>query len=163
MVALQPAAWFASPRSNRELDSARVEYPSPDSAANPYLAFAVILAAGLAGVLGGYELPKEDGRTAPAPRVARRRGLDMVGSTLLHETLGDHLVEWFLRNKRAEWAAYRGRSHPSNSTVPAAPVNLDVVLCVSSCGAVAKAVASPASAAVACRRPGSTRSRPRAE
>ena len=30
----------------------------------------------------------------------------MAGSELLHETLGDHLVEWFLRNKRAEWAAY---------------------------------------------------------
>ena len=30
----------------------------------------------------------------------------MEGSKLLHETLGEHLVEWFLRNKRAEWAAF---------------------------------------------------------
>ena len=41
------------------IDSTRIEYRSPDSAANPYLAFAVILAAGLRGVMGNYELPTE--------------------------------------------------------------------------------------------------------
>ncbi|HEV3212126.1 MAG TPA: glutamine synthetase family protein [Acidimicrobiales bacterium] len=97
-------------------DSTRVEYRAPDSAANPYLCFAVILAAGMAGVRGGYELPDE----ATGNLFDRAQGKDlerlpsslkeatdtMAGSALLHDTLGDHLVEWFLRNKRAEWADY---------------------------------------------------------
>ena len=53
------------------VDSTRVEYRSPDPAANPYLAFAVILAAGLRGVVGDYELPAEGERTAPAAPVPR--------------------------------------------------------------------------------------------
>ena len=36
----------------------------------------------------------------------------MEDSKLLHETLGQHQVEWFLRNKRAEWDAYRGQVTP---------------------------------------------------
>jgi len=89
------------------IDSTRVEYRSPDSAANPYLAFAVILAAGLRGVVGDYELPGEGERTAPLPE-SLAQALDLMeDSKLLHETLGAHLVEWFLRNKRAEWIDYR--------------------------------------------------------
>jgi glutamine synthetase len=89
------------------IDSTRVEYRSPDSAANPYLAFAVILAAGLRGVSGDYELPGEGERTAPLPE-SLSQALDLMeDSKLLHETLGAHQVEWFLRNKRAEWDAYR--------------------------------------------------------
>ncbi len=91
------------------VDSTRVEYRSPDPAANPYLAFAVILAAGLRGVVGGYELPPEGARVAPLPQ-SLAQALDLMeGSDLLHETLGEHQVEWFLRNKRAEWDDYRGR------------------------------------------------------
>jgi glutamine synthetase len=89
------------------IDSTRVEYRSPDSAANPYLAFAVILAAGLRGVAGDYELPGEGERTAPLPE-SLSQALDLMeDSKLLHETLGAHQVEWFLRNKRAEWDDYR--------------------------------------------------------
>jgi glutamine synthetase len=89
------------------IDSTRVEYRSPDSAANPYLAFAVILAAGLRGVSGDYELPEEGERTAPLPQ-SLAQALDLMeDSKLLHETLGAHQVEWFLRNKRAEWNDYR--------------------------------------------------------
>jgi glutamine synthetase len=89
------------------IDSTRVEYRSPDSAANPYLAFAVILAAGLRGVAGDYELPGEGERTAPLPE-SLSQALDLMeDSKLLHETLGAHQVEWFLRNKRAEWNDYR--------------------------------------------------------
>ncbi|MDE3065082.1 MAG: glutamine synthetase, partial [Acidobacteriota bacterium] len=91
------------------VDSTRVEYRSPDPAANPYLAFAVILAAGLRGVVGGYELPPEGERVAPLPQ-SLSQALDLMErSELLHETLGEHQVEWFLRNKRAEWDAYRGQ------------------------------------------------------
>jgi glutamine synthetase len=94
------------------LDSTRIEYRSPDPAANPYLAFAVILAAGLRGVTGGYELPGEGESTAPLPESLAQAIDLMEHSTLLHETLGAHQVEWFLRNKRAEWDAYRGQVTP---------------------------------------------------
>jgi glutamine synthetase len=94
------------------VDSTRIEYRSPDPAANPYLAFAVILAAGLRGVRGNYELPKEGAHKAPLPQ-SLAEALDLMEcSTLLHETLGEHQVEWFLRNKRAEWDAYRGQVTP---------------------------------------------------
>jgi glutamine synthetase len=89
-----------------------VEYRSPDPAANPYLAFAVILAAGLRGVNGDYELPKEGARTAPLPQSLAEAVDLMASSSLMHETLGAHQVEWFLRNKRAEWDAYRGQVTP---------------------------------------------------
>jgi glutamine synthetase len=94
------------------IDSTRLEYRSPDPAANPYLAFAVILAAGLRGVTGDYELPSEGERVAALPQSLAEAVDLMEASTLLHETLGAHQVEWFLRNKRAEWDAYRGQVTP---------------------------------------------------
>ncbi|MGB7103029.1 MAG: glutamine synthetase family protein [Acidimicrobiales bacterium] len=94
------------------IDSTRIEYRSPDSAANPYLAFAVILAAGLRGVTGNYDLPEEHKRTAALPQSLSEALNLMEKSSLMHETLGSHLVEWFLRNKRAEWDAYRGQVTP---------------------------------------------------
>ena len=94
------------------IDSTRVEYRSPDPAANPYLAFAVMLAAGLRGVNGDYELPKEGERIATLPQSLAEAVDLMEDSELLHETLGRHQVEWFLRNKRAEWDAYRGQVTP---------------------------------------------------
>jgi glutamine synthetase len=99
-----------------KVTSTRLEYRAPDSAANPYLCFAVILAAGMAGIRGGYELPPEaagnlfthteDSDLPMLPTSLKEATDTMAGSELLHETLGEHLVEWFLRNKRAEWAAY---------------------------------------------------------
>lgn len=94
------------------MDSTRLEYRAPDPAANPYLAFAVILAAGLRGVVGEYELPSEGERVAHLPQSLDQAIDLMANSTLLHETLGEHQVEWFLRNKRAEWDAYRGQVTP---------------------------------------------------
>jgi glutamine synthetase len=102
-------------------ESTRIEYRAPDSAANPYLAFAVILAAGLAGIDGGYELPAEaegnlfslsaaelSGRgITPLPGSLNDAVDAMEGSELVRSTLGEHLFEWFIRNKRAEWAAYK--------------------------------------------------------
>lgn len=94
------------------IDSTRIEYRAPDPAANPYLAFAVMLAAGLRGVSGDYELPPEGERTMPLPQ-SLAEALDLMESSkLLHETLGEHQVEWFLRNKRAEWDAYRVQVTP---------------------------------------------------
>jgi len=94
------------------IDSTRVEYRSPDPAANPYLAFAVVLAAGLRGVMGNYALPAEGERTAALPQSLAQAVDLMENSSLMKETLGSHLVEWFLRNKRAEWEAYRGQVTP---------------------------------------------------
>ena len=48
-------------------------------------------------------------RTAPLPQSLAQAVDLMEHSELMHETLGEHQVEWFLRNKRAEWDAYRGQ------------------------------------------------------
>ncbi len=102
-------------------ESTRVEYRSPDSACNPYLAFAVILAAGLRGIEKGYELPPEADANLfalSAEELANKGILHLPGSLhealglmesseLLAATLGDHVFEWFIRNKRAEWAGYK--------------------------------------------------------
>ncbi|HEX9978052.1 MAG TPA: glutamine synthetase family protein [Acidimicrobiia bacterium] len=101
--------------------STRVEFRSPDPACNPYLAFSVILAAGLAGIESGYDLPAEitsdvAGLTPEELAAAGIRripasladALDvMEDSELVAGALGEHLFEWFLRNKRAEWDRYQ--------------------------------------------------------
>jgi glutamine synthetase len=101
--------------------STRVELRSPDSACNPYLAFAVILAAGLKGIEEGYDLPDgaEDDVWALTDGERRALGIEplpaslseairaMESSELVAETLGEHVFDFFLRNKRTEWADYR--------------------------------------------------------
>jgi glutamine synthetase len=105
--------------------SVRVEYRAADAACNPYLALSVILAAGLAGIREGYELPPEvsaDVREmthAERAAVGAKRlpdtlaaALDLMeASDLMAEALGEHVFNWFLRNKRAEWSGYQ--SHVS--------------------------------------------------
>jgi len=107
------------PKQNKEAQGTRIEYRSIDPACNPYLAFSVILAAGLAGISGSYELG--DSMSSPTLNEGERSLSDgeflpsnlataldaMEGSALVREALGEHIFEWFLRNKRAEWAAYR--------------------------------------------------------
>jgi glutamine synthetase len=102
-------------------DSSRFEYRAPDPACNPYLAFAVVLAAGMKGVEEGYELPREADANlyemTPAERMAdgiaslpgslAEALAEMEKSELVAEALGEHVFEWFLRNKRAEWADYK--------------------------------------------------------
>jgi glutamine synthetase len=103
--------------------STRIEYRAPDPACNPYLAYSVMLAAGLKGVEQGYELP--DAQFAnifeltPAERA--EAGIEslpqslaealevMEESELVAEALGEHVRDWFLRNKRAEWAEYKAQ------------------------------------------------------
>ncbi|MGZ4104715.1 MAG: glutamine synthetase family protein [Actinomycetota bacterium] len=101
--------------------SARVEIRSPDPACNPYLAFAVILAAGLRGIEEGYDLPSEVDDDVDSMTVDERaaRGIaslpedladairEMERSELVAEALGEHVFEEFLRNKRLEWDSYR--------------------------------------------------------
>ncbi|MDJ0663004.1 MAG: glutamine synthetase family protein [Acidimicrobiia bacterium] len=83
----------------------RIEYRAPDPACNPYLALSVILAAGLTGIEEGYRLRNES--TAERLPTTLSEALDaMESSALVKDALGDHVFEWFLRNKRREWRRY---------------------------------------------------------
>jgi glutamine synthetase len=92
-------------KPNKE-NSTRIELRSLDSACNPYLAFAVMLAAGLKGIEEEYVLePSAD--PAPLPANLHEAIVAMEGSELIRQTLGEHVFEFVLRNKRAEWQDYR--------------------------------------------------------
>ena len=87
-------------------NSTRIELRSPDSACNPYLAYAVMLAAGLKGIENKYVLePSTD--TGKLPANLNEAISIMEKSHLVRETLGEHVFEYVLRNKRAEWQDYR--------------------------------------------------------
>jgi glutamine synthetase len=94
--------------------AARIELRSPDPSCNPYLCFALVLAAGLRGIERGYQLQPEV-VDQPPPSAARlpedlREATDLFDvSELARDTLGDRLCDWYVRNKRAEWAEYRGK------------------------------------------------------
>jgi glutamine synthetase len=100
-----------SSRPGRE-EAARVELRSPDPACNPYLALALILGAGLRGIERGYQPPAET-NGVPADDVRRlpqdlREAVDAFESSeLAHDTLGDTICDWHVRNKRREWEEYR--------------------------------------------------------
>jgi glutamine synthetase len=107
-------------------NATRVELRSPDPACNPYLAFAVMLAAGLDGIEKGLELPADVTddvyEMSPAERDACGIGMlpgdldeaivEMEKSELVREALGDQVFEYILRNKRAEWMDYHTRVTP---------------------------------------------------
>jgi glutamine synthetase len=107
-------------------NSARVEIRSLDSSCNPYLAFAVMLGAGLAGVENGYELPPgaEDDVWALSPAERKAAGYEplpenlseaiavMSNSELVADVLGEHVFDYVLRNKRTEWEQYRREVTP---------------------------------------------------
>jgi glutamine synthetase len=86
-------------------NSTRIEFRAPDAACNPYLAFAVTLAAGLKGIESGYKLEKISS-PKPLPANLNEAILAMEKSSLVRETLGEHVFEYFLRNKRSEWQEY---------------------------------------------------------
>ncbi len=99
-----------SRRPGRE-SAARIELRSPDPGCNPYLTFAIVLAAGLRGIERGYELGHEDDEP-PADAVSLpedlREATDLFeASELARDTFGERLCEWYVRNKRREWADYR--------------------------------------------------------
>jgi glutamine synthetase len=92
-------------KPNKE-NSTRIEFRSPDSACNPYLAYAVMLAAGLKGIEEGYVL-EETSKAEALPANLHEAIVAMEGSELVRQTLGEHVFEFVLRNKRAEWQDYR--------------------------------------------------------
>jgi len=102
-------------------NATRVEFRSPDPGANPYLAFSVMLAAGLAGIANKYDLPTPQEQDIYHMSDAERaeRGItslpgslnDAIALTeqsqLVREALGDHVFNAFLTNKKKEWDSYR--------------------------------------------------------
>ncbi|GAB3279319.1 type I glutamate--ammonia ligase [Microbacterium lacusdiani] len=103
--------------------SARIEHRGVDSAANPYLAYALMLAAGLKGIEEGYELPAEAEENVWALTPGERRALGyqplpaslddaiehMEESELVAETLGEQVFSYVLSNKRREFEQYRAQ------------------------------------------------------
>ena len=101
--------------------STRIEVRSPDPACNPYLAFAVMLAAGYEGIKKGYPLPEpvEENIFEMDSRQLKRKKIDTLPgslmeslnffkkSDLMRETLCDHIFETLISNKMVEWDNFR--------------------------------------------------------
>jgi len=99
----------------------RIEFRSPDPSCNPYLAFAVMLGAGLKGIEKKYELPDpvEEDIFEMNPAERKAHGItDLPGnlyaailetekSELVRRVLGDHVFNKFIENKTIEWDSYR--------------------------------------------------------
>ena len=99
----------------------RAEFRCPDPACNPYLAFSVMLAAGLKGIEENYDLPEpvEEDIFHMTPAERGRRGITSLpgslgeaieaaeNSALVREALGDHIFDKFIENKKIEWDNYR--------------------------------------------------------
>jgi glutamine synthetase len=106
--------------------SSRIEYRAIDSAANPYLAYALLLNAGLKGIENEYELPAEtednvwdltdSERRAmgiqPLPQSLDHAIRKLEESELAADTLGEQVFSYVLANKQAEWSAYRSQVTP---------------------------------------------------
>jgi glutamine synthetase len=102
-------------------EATRVEYRSPDPACNPYLAFSVMLAAGMAGVEEKIIPPEpvEENVYKMGPAEREKRGIRQLPGSLqeavqltekskvVREALGDHVFDHFLENKKVEWDNYR--------------------------------------------------------
>jgi len=98
-----------------------VEYRAPDPSANPYLAFAAMLSAGLEGVEKGYVCPppSEENVSALPPERRRELGIrELPGSLveaihaaekseLLRRTMGDHVFQNLIESKKIEWNEFR--------------------------------------------------------
>jgi len=103
----------------------RIEFRSPDPACNPYLAFAVMLTAGLEGIEKNYECPPpvEQNVYEMTAEKRRERGIDSLpedlghaielaeNSPIVRRALGDHIFEKFIANKKMEWQEYRAQVH----------------------------------------------------
>jgi glutamine synthetase len=107
-------------------DSTRIEFRAPDPACNPYLAFSVMLAAGLKGIEEGYDLPTEATNNI-YEMTAEERFAEGIGSLptslseavdvmerseLVAAALGEHVFEAFVLNKRREWGEYKSYVTP---------------------------------------------------
>ena len=103
--------------------STRIEFRSPDPACNPYLAFSVMLAAGLEGIEKEYEVPDpvEENVYEMTEEERKKRGIGTLPgslweaiqltekSELVRKSLGDHVFDAFIKNKKIEWDQYRSQ------------------------------------------------------
>ncbi len=101
----------------------RIEYRSPDPACNPYLCFAVMLAAGLEGIEKGYDVPEPVEENVYEMTIDERekRGISTLPGSLweaiqiteksevVRKALGDHVFTAFIKNKIIEWEQYRAQ------------------------------------------------------
>lgn len=99
----------------------RIELRNPDPACNPYLAFSVMLAAGLEGIRKRYPLSPEvtNNIYAMTEEERKKAGIESLPedlyeaikitekSALVRKALGDRVFEYFIRNKKDEWDEYR--------------------------------------------------------
>jgi len=99
----------------------RIELRSPDPACNPYLAFSVMLAAGLDGIEKGYEPPEpvEENVYEMTEEERKKKNIGTLPaslheaiqlcekSQLVRKALGEHAFYAFLKNKKIEWDQYR--------------------------------------------------------
>ena len=104
-------------------ESRRIEYRSPDPACNPYLAFSVMLAAGLEGIENEYELPPAAGADVFEMTDAERHSLGIESlpsnllealritedSQLVRDALGETVFNSFVENKKIDWERYRSQ------------------------------------------------------
>ena len=109
-------------RPGRE-KATRIEFRSPDPACNPYLAFSVMLAAGLDGIEKGLEPPKpvEENVYEMTEQQRVKRGIGTLPASLLEailltekskivrEALGGHVFDAFIQNKKIEWDQYKAQ------------------------------------------------------
>jgi glutamine synthetase len=104
-------------------NATRIEFRSPDPACNPYLAFSVMLVAGLEGIEKGYEVPEpvEENVYQMCEEERKARGIGVLPaslweaiqltkkSELVRKALGDHVFGAFIENKEIEWGQYRAQ------------------------------------------------------
>jgi glutamine synthetase len=102
-------------------EATRIEFRSPDPACNPYLAFSVMLAAGLEGIEKGYEPPEpvEENVYEMTDKERKKWNISTLPaslyeaiklceeSQLVHKALGDHVFDALIQNKKIEWDQYR--------------------------------------------------------
>ncbi|KUP06817.1 glutamine synthetase [Bacillus coahuilensis p1.1.43] len=125
-------AWSAANRSpliripaSRGL-STRVEVRSVDPSANPYLAMAVLLRAGLDGIKNGLKAPapvdrniyvmnkqeREAEGIADLPATLKEALVNLQNNEVISGALGEHILEHFIEAKEIEWDMFRTQVHP---------------------------------------------------
>ncbi len=112
------SALIRVPRAH-EVESTRIELRCPDPSCNPYLAFAVMLAAGLDGIRRELAAPEATDENLYLVESSRRAELGVLPGSLdealdelakdmvVREALGNHIYERFVSAKRLEWDDYR--------------------------------------------------------
>ena len=102
-------------------EATRIEYRSCDPACNPYLAFSVMLAAGLEGIEKEYSAPEpvEENVYEMSEEERKKRGINTLPDNLseaikltekskvVKKAMGEHIFNAFIKNKKIEWDLYR--------------------------------------------------------